>query len=135
MPERNAHGIKDAWGHPRLPRKAAAQISRPRTRTGRGRYARNQSVHNSVCRLVGRNERIPSRGDRVSGRSGAATERPDWKTRALPETAAALAENGSTIQGAPYVAGNAEELRDQLMHVDGVLVWINPIVVVAIGRT
>jgi hypothetical protein len=43
-------------------------------------------------------------------------------------TAAALAETGVAVEGAPYVAGHAEALRDQLMHVDGVLVWINPIV-------
>ena len=43
-------------------------------------------------------------------------------------TTAALAEKGIAVEGAPYVAGHAETLRDQLMHVDGVLVWINPIV-------
>jgi uncharacterized protein DUF6815 len=43
-------------------------------------------------------------------------------------TAAALAEKGMTVEGAPYVADDAEELREQLMRVDGVLVWINPIV-------
>ena len=43
-------------------------------------------------------------------------------------TAAALAERDIVVEGAPYFAGEAEALRDQLMHVDGVLVWINPIV-------
>ena len=43
-------------------------------------------------------------------------------------TAAALAEAGVAVEGAPYVAGDAESLRQQLMLVDGVLVWINPIV-------
>jgi hypothetical protein len=43
-------------------------------------------------------------------------------------TAAALAEKGIAVEGAPYVADDLEELRDQLMRVDGVLVWINPIV-------
>jgi uncharacterized protein DUF6815 len=43
-------------------------------------------------------------------------------------TAAALAEKGMTVEGAPYVADNAGELREQLMRADGVLVWINPIV-------
>lgn len=43
-------------------------------------------------------------------------------------TAAALAEMGIAVEGAPYVAGHAEMLRDQLMRVDGVLVWVNPIV-------
>ena len=43
-------------------------------------------------------------------------------------TAAALAEKGMAVQGAPYVADDVEGLREQLMRVDGVLVWINPIV-------
>ena len=43
-------------------------------------------------------------------------------------TAAALAEKGIAVEGAPYVADAVEELREQLMRVDGVLVWINPIV-------
>ena len=43
-------------------------------------------------------------------------------------TAAALAEKGITVEGAPYVAGQAEALRDRLMRVDGALVWVNPIV-------
>ena len=43
-------------------------------------------------------------------------------------TAAALAEKGIAVEGAPYVADGVEELRGQLMRVDGVLVWINPIV-------
>lgn len=43
-------------------------------------------------------------------------------------TAAALAEEGIAVEGAPYVADDAEGLRQQLMRVDGVLVWINPIV-------
>src|SRR5204863_2460186 len=43
-------------------------------------------------------------------------------------TAAALAEKGIAAEGAPYVADDVEGLREQLMHVDGVLVWINPIV-------
>src|SRR5215813_10125233 len=43
-------------------------------------------------------------------------------------TAAALAEKGIAVEGASYVAGDVEGLREQLMRVDGVLVWINPIV-------
>jgi hypothetical protein len=43
-------------------------------------------------------------------------------------TAAALGEKGIAVEGAPYVADNVEVLREQLMRVDGVLVWINPIV-------
>lgn len=43
-------------------------------------------------------------------------------------TAAALAEVGIAAEGAPHIAGDAEALRQQLMRVDGVLVWINPIV-------
>jgi hypothetical protein len=43
-------------------------------------------------------------------------------------TAAALAEKGIAVEGAPYVADAVKQLRDQLMRVDGVLVWINPIV-------
>jgi len=43
-------------------------------------------------------------------------------------TAAALAEKGIAVEGAPYVADDLEKLREQLMRVDGVLVWINPIV-------
>src|SRR5262245_59754730 len=43
-------------------------------------------------------------------------------------TAAALAEVGIAVEGAPYIAGDAEALRQQLMGVDGVLVWINPVV-------
>src|SRR5215470_15467002 len=43
-------------------------------------------------------------------------------------TAAALTEKGMAVEGAPYVADAIEELREQLMRVDGVLVWINPIV-------
>jgi hypothetical protein len=43
-------------------------------------------------------------------------------------TAAALAEKGIAVEGAPYVADAVEQLREQLMRVDGVLVWINPIV-------
>ena len=43
-------------------------------------------------------------------------------------TAAALAEKGIAVEGAPYVADDIEGLREQLMRVDGVLVWINPIV-------
>ena len=43
-------------------------------------------------------------------------------------TAAALAEKGIAVEGAPYVADDVEALREQLMRVDGVLVWINPIV-------
>jgi hypothetical protein len=41
--------------------------------------------------------------------------------------AAALADKGINVEGAPYVEDD-EELRPQLMGVDGVLVWINPIV-------
>jgi hypothetical protein len=44
------------------------------------------------------------------------------------QTSAALAEKGIAVEGAPYVADNVEGLREQLMQVDGVLVWINPIV-------
>ena len=44
------------------------------------------------------------------------------------QTSAALAEKGIAVEGAPYVADNVEGLREQLMHVNGVLVWINPIV-------
>ena len=43
-------------------------------------------------------------------------------------TAAALAEKGMSVEGAPYVADDVAGLREQLMRVDGVLVWINPIV-------
>jgi hypothetical protein len=43
-------------------------------------------------------------------------------------TAAALAEKGIAVEGAPYVVDDVEGLRQQLMRVDGVLVWINPIV-------
>ncbi len=43
-------------------------------------------------------------------------------------TAAALAERGMAVEGAPYVADDVASLREQLMRVDGVLVWINPIV-------
>ncbi len=43
-------------------------------------------------------------------------------------TAAALAEKGIAVEGAPYVADDVEGLREQLLRVDGVLVWINPIV-------
>jgi hypothetical protein len=43
-------------------------------------------------------------------------------------TAAALADKGLAVEGAPYVADDVEALREQLMRVDGVLVWINPIV-------
>ena len=42
--------------------------------------------------------------------------------------AAALADKGIDVEGAPYVDDDVEELRPQLMRVDGVLVWINPIV-------
>src|SRR5262245_54042664 len=41
-------------------------------------------------------------------------------------TAAALAEKGLAVEGAPYVADTVEQLREQLMRVDAVLVWINP---------
>ena len=43
-------------------------------------------------------------------------------------TAAALADKGMAVEGVPYVADDVARLRDQLMRVDGVLVWINPIV-------
>src|SRR6185295_8202208 len=43
-------------------------------------------------------------------------------------TAAALAEKGISVEGAPYVADNVAGMREQLKRVDGVLVWINPIV-------
>jgi hypothetical protein len=42
--------------------------------------------------------------------------------------AAALADKGIDVEGAPYVDDDVKELRAQLMRVDGVLVWINPIV-------
>jgi hypothetical protein len=44
------------------------------------------------------------------------------------QTSEALAEKGIAVEGAPYVADNVEGLREQLLRVDGVLVWINPIV-------
>ena len=44
------------------------------------------------------------------------------------QTAAALSEKGIAVEGAPYVADDVEGLRGQLMRVDGVLVWINPVV-------
>ena len=43
-------------------------------------------------------------------------------------TAAALAEKGMAVEGAPYVTDDITKLREQLLRVDGVLVWINPIV-------
>src|SRR5262249_22149522 len=43
-------------------------------------------------------------------------------------TAAALAERGMAVEGAPYFADGVANLREKLMRVDGVLVWINPIV-------
>src|SRR5262245_23576396 len=43
-------------------------------------------------------------------------------------TAAALAEKGIAVEAAPYLADAVEDLREKLMRVDGVLVWINPIV-------
>ena len=43
-------------------------------------------------------------------------------------TTAALAEKGIAVEAAPYVSDAVEQLREQLMRVDGVLVWINPIV-------
>jgi hypothetical protein len=43
-------------------------------------------------------------------------------------TAAALVERRMAVEGAPYVADDVANLREQLMRVDGVLVWINPIV-------
>jgi hypothetical protein len=43
-------------------------------------------------------------------------------------TAAALADRGMAVEGAPYVADDVARLREQLMRVEGVLVWINPIV-------
>jgi hypothetical protein len=43
-------------------------------------------------------------------------------------TAAALAEKGIVVEAAPYGVDAVEQLRAQLMSVDGVLVWINPIV-------
>src|SRR5262245_25250769 len=44
------------------------------------------------------------------------------------QIAAALADQGIDVEGAPYVHDAVEELRAQLKRVDGVLVWINPIV-------
>src|SRR5215475_3690978 len=41
-------------------------------------------------------------------------------------TAAALAEKGIEVEAAPYVADAVEQLREQLMRVNAVLVWINP---------
>ena len=43
-------------------------------------------------------------------------------------TASALAEKGMSVEGAPYVADDIANLSEQLMRVDAVLVWINPIV-------
>ncbi len=43
-------------------------------------------------------------------------------------TAAALADTGMLVEGAPYRDDDAADVRAQLMQVDGVLVWINPIV-------
>src|SRR5689334_19911563 len=43
-------------------------------------------------------------------------------------TAVALAERGMAVEGAPYVADDVAKLREQLLGVDGVLVWINPVV-------
>src|SRR5262249_12823570 len=43
-------------------------------------------------------------------------------------TAAALAEKGIAVEGAPYLPDAVKPLSEQLMRVDGVLVWINPIV-------
>ena len=42
--------------------------------------------------------------------------------------AAALADKGVDVEGAPYADDDVEKLRAQLMRVDGVLVWINPTV-------
>lgn len=43
-------------------------------------------------------------------------------------TAAALADKGMVVEGAPYLDDDADDVRSQLLQVDGVLVWINPIV-------
>ena len=42
-------------------------------------------------------------------------------------TAAALRDKGIKVEGAPYIDDDVEDVRAQLMRVDGVLVWINPI--------
>src|SRR5262245_49468681 len=55
-------------------------------------------------------------------------QKPRLEDSRFARTAAALAQKGIAVEGAPYVADDAEELREQLMRVDGVLVWINPIV-------
>src|SRR5580704_11679936 len=44
------------------------------------------------------------------------------------QTAAALRAQGLEVVAAPFVHGKTKVLRDRLMRVDGVLVWINPIV-------
>lgn len=42
-------------------------------------------------------------------------------------TASALVVAGMDVEGAPYADEAVEEVRAQLLRVDGVLVWINPI--------
>lgn len=59
---------------------------------------------------------------------------PAWRQKTqladsrFARTAAALAEKGIAVEGAPYVADDVKGLHAQLMRVDGVLVWINPII-------
>src|SRR5262249_27014479 len=55
-------------------------------------------------------------------------QKPRLDESRFARTAAALAETGLAVEGAPYVADDVARLREQLMRVDGVLVWINPIV-------
>ena len=43
------------------------------------------------------------------------------------QTAAAIAALGVNVEGAPYSDKTVEEVRAQLLGVDGVLVWVNPI--------
>jgi hypothetical protein len=43
-------------------------------------------------------------------------------------TAKALSDTGIEVVGVPYIDEDAEVVRDTLLRVDGVLVWINPIV-------
>ena len=45
----------------------------------------------------------------------------------LAGIAAALREVGIEVEGVPYTDEGAEDVRAQLLRVDGVLVWVNPI--------
>lgn len=42
-------------------------------------------------------------------------------------TAKALVAAGMEVEGAPYADEAVEDVRAQLLHVDGVLVWVNPV--------